>query len=117
MSLGGGAGVVLLLAVVFMLSMYAFCMLDPHIVAFLPPFFGIAVSVGAPRALTLAVLAPFSSLCACLTTYSTGSVLVYYALGHVSVKKWYAVGVLVAVFHCAIWFTVGMLWWKFLGLY
>jgi DASS family divalent anion:Na+ symporter len=41
----------------------------------------------------------------------------YYAPGYVGRSKWFAVGTLLAVFYIAVYFTIGMGWWKLLGWY
>ena len=38
-------------------------------------------------------------------------------MDHVSLRQWFAVGAAMAVFHLAVWFGVGMPYWKGLGLY
>jgi len=111
----GGVTVVIVLALIYFYSMYAFSMLTAHISALVAAFFVVAFGVGAPGLLTVALLAYFSNLCACTTNYSTGPVIIYFGLGYVDSPKWFKTGFLVSLFHIAIWLTVGMAWWKLLG--
>ena len=110
-----GISVIISLALIYFYSMYFFSMLTAHIAAMIGAFFAVALGVGAPAMLTVAILAYFSNLCGCLTNYSTGPLIIYFGLGYVSQHKWFGIGFLVSLFHLAIWLSVGMIWWKILG--
>ncbi len=90
-------------------------MLTAHIFALAAAFFIVALGAGAPVLLTIALMAYFSNLCACTTSYSTGPVVIYFGLGYVKPGRWFSIGFLVSLFHLTIWFTVGLGWWKILG--
>ncbi len=90
-------------------------MITAHMSALVGAFFAVALAADAPPLLTVAVLAYFSSLCACTTNYSTGPVIIYFGLGYVETGKWFRIGFLVSLFHLVIWFGIGLLWWKALG--
>ena len=111
----GGITVIIILALVYFYSMYCFSMLTAHISAMVAAFFAVALGAGAPTMLTIAILAYFSNLCACVTNYSTGPVIIYFGLGYVPPHRWFAIGFVVSLFHMAIWFSAGMIWWKVLG--
>lgn len=106
---------IIVLGVIYFYSMYGFSMLTAHISALVAVFFAVCLSVNAPPYLTAAILAYFSCLCACLTNYSTGPIIIYFGFGYVSPKRWFIMGAIVSVFHLIIWLGVGLLWWKFLG--
>jgi DASS family divalent anion:Na+ symporter len=110
-----GLVVIIVLALVYFFSMYGFSMLTAHISALASAFFAIALAAGAPALLSVALIAYFSTLCACTTTYSTGPIIVYFGLRYVDPGKWFRVGLQVAGFHLAVWFGAGMPWWKLLG--
>lgn len=111
----GALTVVIVLALVYFYSMYAFSMLTAHISAFVAAFFAVALAAGAPPMLTIAIMAYFSNLCACTTNYSTGPVVIYFGLGYVPPNRWFLIGAVIALFHLSIWLTIGMGWWKLLG--
>ncbi len=90
-------------------------MLTAHIAAFAGVFFTVGLSAGAPPLLMVALIAYFSSLCACTTIYSTGPVIIYFGQGYLPAPTWFKVGGLVSLFHLVVWLGVGMVWWKFLG--
>ena len=110
-----GLTVVILMGLIYFYSMYAFSMLTAHIFALATAFFAVALGVGAPTLLIIALLAYFSNLCACITNYSTGPVIIYFGLGYVKSPRWFSIGFLVSLFHITIWLTVGLAWWKILG--
>src|SRR5690606_3473330 len=62
-SIGSTTGVaaMVLLAVVYFFSMYAFSMLTGHIMAFVAVFFGVSQAVGAPPWATIAIFGYFSN--------------------------------------------------------
>ncbi len=111
----GGVTALLGLALIYFYSMYGFSMLSGHITAMAAAFMALAISMDAPPALTVALLAYFSNLCGCLTNYSSGPVIIYFGMGYVPAARWFRVGALVSLFHLTVWLTVGMTWWKFLG--
>ena len=92
-------------------------MLDAHTSALAGPLLRIGRDHGGPPALAVALLAPFTSLCGCTTSYSTGSFLIFYGMDLVPMRLWFGAGAAVAVLHCVVWVGVGMAYWKALGLY
>jgi DASS family divalent anion:Na+ symporter len=111
----GGVTVVLVLALIYFFSMYGFSMFTAHISALVAAFFAVAAAAGAPPMLTVALLAYLSCLSGCTTNYSTGPVIIYFGLGYVKAPAWFGIGLVVALFHLAIWLPLGMLWWRLLG--
>ena len=111
----GSISMILLLAIIYFYSMYGFSMLTAHISALVAAFFTISLSANAPPLFTVAIIAYFSSLCACLTKYSTGPVIIYFGMGYVESKRWFARGILMSFYHLVIWIGVGLVWWRILG--
>jgi divalent anion:Na+ symporter, DASS family len=107
--------VLLMLALAYFYSMYAFSMLTAHIAAMVAAFLVIAHAAGAPALVSVAVMAYFSNLCACLTPYSSGPVIIYFGNGYVSSPRWFGVGFVVSLVHLTLWLGAGALWWKGLG--
>lgn len=117
-----GLTLLLILALVYFYSMYAFSMLTAHISAMTAAFFALVLATGAAGItaaatplLTVAIFAYFSNLCGCLTNYSSGPVIVYYGLGYVPSSQWFRIGFIISIFHLVIWLGVGLLWWRLLG--
>lgn len=117
-ALAGGNGpfwTLLLLALAYFYSMYGFSMLTAHISAMVAAFLGAAAAGGAPPMVAAVLLAYFSNLCACLTNYSTGPVIIYFGLGYMPAARWFRVGFAVSLLHVAVWGFGGQLWWRALG--
>jgi len=113
----GMEGMVLLviIALIYFYSMYLFSMLTAHIAAMMGLFFALLLTATTPPMVTIALMAYFSSLCACLTYYSTGPVVIYFGSGYVSSKKWFSSGFILSIFHLIIWLGIGLPWWKIIG--
>jgi divalent anion:Na+ symporter, DASS family len=78
-------GACVVLAIIYFYSMYLFCSLTGHIIAFVGPFLEAGKALGAPSYVLLALLSSFSTLCGCLTNYSTGPLIIYFSQVHACV--------------------------------
>lgn len=96
---------------------YSFASMTAHIMALYPGFLGAALAGGVPPLLAALPLAYFSNLDAGLTHYGTGSAPVYFGVGYVGQGTWWRLGFLISLLNLAIWLGVGMVWWKFVGLW
>ncbi len=105
----------MILLLFYLYSMYACTMLTAHIGAFLGAIFVVCAELNTPPLLTVALFAYFSNLCATLTHYSTGQVVIYYSYNYVSIPSWFSVGFLLSLYHLLIWLGLGLPWWHFLG--
>lgn len=110
-----GIMVIILLALIYFVSMYAFSMLTAHISAMVGAFLAVGLALNAPPMMSIMLLAAFSNLCGCLTNYSSGPIIIYFGLGYVPTARWFKFGALTGLFHIAIWLGPGLLWWKVLG--
>lgn len=52
-----------------------------------------------------------------LTHYGNGAVPVYFGTGYVSQSEWWRNGFIVCTVNTVVWLTVGMTWWKLIGLW
>lgn len=105
----------LILVLAYFYSMYGFSMLTAHISAMSATFIAVAGEANAPPMVTAALFAYFSDLCACLTHYSSGPVILYFGQGYVPVGEWLRVGAIVSILHLVVWIGGGMIWWRILG--
>ncbi len=105
------------LVVVYLYIHYSFASMTAHITALYPGFFAAALAAGAPPLMAALVLAYFSNLNAGITHYGTGSAPVYFGLGYISQATWWKIGFLISVVNLVIWFGIGSLWWKTIGLW
>ncbi len=106
-----------LLALIYFYSHYFFASSTAHVTSMYPAFLGLAVILGTPPMLAALVLIFFSNLYGGLTHYSLAPAPLLYGVGYVDIKDWWRIGILVSIINIVIWSTVGLFWWKFLGLY
>lgn len=52
-----------------------------------------------------------------LMGFGNGSGPVYFGAGYVSQGEWWRNGFIITTINVVIWLTIGMTWWKFIGLY
>jgi divalent anion:Na+ symporter, DASS family len=109
--------VLLLIGIIYFYAHYSFASITSHMVALFPPFFGVLLALGAPPALAAFVLLFFANLSAGLTHYGTTPAAIIFGTGYVSHGMWWRVGFIVSVVNIFIWLTVGMAWWKMIGVF
>ncbi|MCF6294519.1 MAG: anion permease [Flavobacteriaceae bacterium] len=110
-----GLTTIIILGLIYFYSMYAFSMLTAHISAMVSIFLAVVFAAGGYPLIAAAIFAYFSNLSGCLTSYSSGPVIIYFGLNYVQIPKWFSVGFLISLFHIIIWLGGGLIWWKILG--
>lgn len=110
-------GALTLLVIAYLYIHYGFASMTAHITALYPGFFAAALTAGAPPLIAAFALAYFSNLNAGITHYGTGSAPVYFGVGYVSQPAWWRIGFLMSLANLVIWFGIGSLWWKLIGLW
>lgn len=105
------------LSLIYFYSHYFFASNTAHVSAMYAPFLGVALAMGAPPLLAALVLAFFSNLFSSMTHYGTGPAPVLFGAGYVEVVDWWRIGLVVSFVNLAIWFGVGSIWWKLLGIW
>lgn len=96
---------------------YLFASNTVHFTALFSAFLTILLNVGAPPVLSVFLLVNISALSSGLTHYGVAQEGVYFSAGYVEQKKWWFVGFIVSIVHLVIFIGIGMLWWKFIGIY
>lgn len=104
-----------ILALMYFYSHYFFASSTAHVASMYPAFLGLALALGTPPMLAVFTLIFFSNLFGGLTHYSLAPAPLLYGVGYVDIKDWWRIGFLTSVINIAIWSTVGLGWWKFLG--
>ena len=105
------------LGVAYLYAHYAFASMTAHVSALYPGFLTAALAAGVPAAVAVWPLAFLSNLNAGITHYGTGSAPIYFGAGYVSQSDWWSIGFIVSVVNLAIWFGVGLIWWRVIGLW
>jgi len=106
-----------LLCLVYFYSHYFFASNTAQVSAMYAPFLGVAVVLGTPPVLAALVLGFFSNLFSSMTHYSTGPAPILFGAGYVRLAQWWKLGALVSVVNLVIWFGIGGVWWKAIGLW
>lgn len=109
--------IIFCLACASMYVAYCFASSTALIGAVYSAYLAIGLAAGTPPELTAMVIAFFCNLQACLTYYSGGSAPIFFSTGYVESGDWLKYGFCVSVCHLVVWFSVGSVWWKIIGLY
>jgi DASS family divalent anion:Na+ symporter len=110
-------GALLGLLLVYFYAHYAFASITAHATAMYPPFLAVMLAAGAPPGIAVLSLAYCSNLMAGLTHYGTTPGPIYFGAGYVPQATWWRIGFLLSLVNIAIWMSVGVVWWKVLGLW
>jgi DASS family divalent anion:Na+ symporter len=88
----------------YFVSMYMFSSITGHAVSFAGPFLMASKAFGRSEQIAY-MLMYFTSLSACLTPFSTGSVVLYFSQGYFTQSEWFrlggAIGLIYLVIYCA----------------
>lgn len=106
----------LILFLVYFYTHYFFASCTAHVGAMFLPFLTGAVALGSPALPFALALCYASSLFGSLTQYGIGPAPILFGSGYVSLHQWWKTGFLISVANIVIWFVVGALWWRILGL-
>ena len=105
------------LLIVSVLVRYVFASMGAYVAAFVPVLFTVGLLAKAP-ALPLALLIAASSAFGCLLTHYGGAVgPVMFGTGYVPQKTWWTLGAIMNGFNVIVYMTVGLAFWKMLGLW
>lgn len=107
----------LALSLIYFYSHYFFASNTAHVSAMYAAFLAIAIAVGTPPLLAALVLGFFSSLFSSMTHYGTAPASILFGTGYVSITAWWGYGFIISVVNLLIWFIVGGMWWKFIGIW
>lgn len=115
-----GLGGLTALVVVTFLSVavrYLFASGSAYVAAMMPVFLTVGLAAGAPPSgLALALL--FSNSYGGMVTHYGGAAgPILFGSGYPDLKAWWIVGGVLALFSYAVHMTLGIMWWKMLGLY
>ena len=80
-------------------------------------FGSVSVAAGAPPMMAALSLAFVTNLMSGISHYGNGPAVIYYGAGYVSQREWWRLGFIVMLLNIVIWFGLGAVWWKILGLW
>ena len=96
---------------------YAFATATGHVAAVYAPFIAAAVAAGAPPMLVAITYGIFSNLMFGLTEYGGGPGPIYFGQGYFTRPVFYRYNFIVTTMNVAIMLTIGLFWWKVIGLW
>lgn len=102
---------------IYIYSHYCLASVTASISAMYAAFVAVAAACGAPALMVAVAFGIFANLPISLTHYGNGAVPVYFGTGYVSQSEWWRNGFIVCTVNTVAWLTVGMTWWKLIGLW
>jgi DASS family divalent anion:Na+ symporter len=109
--------VLLLLNAAYFYTHYFFASGNAQIAALYAVFLGVGIHLNIPAAPMALMLAFTSSLYCSLTQYTHARGPILFGAGYVPTGTWWRTGFLISLFNQAVFMTIGLVWWKILGLY
>lgn len=109
--------VLALLTVCYFLLHYMFAAELAQAVALYTLFLGVAVAAGAPPIASALMLGCATGLIGAMTHYASGPAALIYGAGYLKTPEFLRIGFLCGIVTVAVWLTVGMGWWKIIGLW
>ena len=102
---------------VYFIMHYFFASQSAHVGALYPAFLSMMLASGTPPMLAALTLGFNTNLFGGLTHYASGQAACYFSSGHVPMSLLWKQGAYMSVVNLLIYSTVGMAWWKMLGLW
>lgn len=108
--------VIIILCIVYVYLHYFFASGNAHIAALFPVFLSVAIALGVPQMIAIFALVVCTNYFGSITQFANARNPLLFAEGFVPVKTWWKVGFVCSVVNLIIVFTIGLLWWKIIGL-
>jgi DASS family divalent anion:Na+ symporter len=96
---------------------YMFASATAQAAAMYSVFLAVGISVGVPGTMLAIFLGACATLMGSLTHYGHGPAPIFFGSTYVDMKDWWKQGFFISVLFLLIWFVVGGLWWKVIGLW
>ena len=106
-----------ILILVFYYIHYLFASNAAHVSSLFAAFCVVGIVSGVPPMLMVFSLAFCSTLSATLTHYGTAPAPILFGSGYVDLVTWWRLGAIISIVHLIIWFVIGPLWWKLIGIW
>lgn len=106
-----------IIILVYSYSHYMFASATAQAAAMYPVFLAVGIAVGIPGTMLAIFLGACATLMGSLTHYGHGPAPIFFGSTYVDMKDWWKHGFFISVLFLVIWFAVGGLWWKVLGLW
>jgi divalent anion:Na+ symporter, DASS family len=111
---------VLVLAVLILITIvvrYFFASTIAFVVTFMPVIFTLGAATKLPAIPLLLLCAASAQIASLMTHYGNAVGPVLFGMGYVDRATWWKVGHVVCYFSMIVFFVVGLLWWKVIGIW
>lgn len=112
-----GTSAFILLGLLYIYIHYLFATASGHVAALYAPFAATAIAAGANPMMVAICFGIFSNLMWGNTEYGGGPGPIYFGQGYYNRPTFYRINLLVVTVNVLITFSIGMLWWRLIGLY
>jgi DASS family divalent anion:Na+ symporter len=96
---------------------YLFASATAQVAAMYSVFLTVGIAVGVPGPMLAIFLGACPTLMGSLTHYGHGPAPIFFGSTYVDMKDWWKQGFFMSVLFLVVWFIVGGLWWKLIGLW
>lgn len=96
---------------------YLFASATAQAAAMYAAFLAVGIAVGVPGTMLAIFLGACATLMGSLTHYGHGPAPIFFGSTYVDMRDWWKHGFFISVLFLLIWFVVGGLWWKVIGLW
>ncbi|SDE99769.1 anion permease [Sporolituus thermophilus] len=96
---------------------YLFASLVGYVASFAPLAYSVIAATDVPRYPAVFLVLFLMVVSSTLTHYGNGVGPILFAKGYNDKKSWWSIGLLVTALHTVIYLTIGLVYWKFIGLW
>ncbi|KAF4677024.1 hypothetical protein FOL47_003757 [Perkinsus chesapeaki] len=104
----------LLVCFIFYITQYGFASITAHVSALFTPLLEIAIKANVPAGMACRALA-FCTLAGHIAPYTSSTNPGYFALGYVSLKQWWTMGLVFFAINFVVLCTIGFGYWRIIG--
>ncbi|AKV56098.1 2-oxoglutarate translocator [Bifidobacterium actinocoloniiforme DSM 22766] len=109
--------VLAILTVFYFIIHYMFASELAQVAAIYTLFLGVAVAAGVPATAAALMLGVASGLIGAMTHYASGPAALIYGAGYVKTSEFLRIGLICGLVTVVVFLTIGMGWWKVIGIW
>ncbi len=106
-----------LIIIVYSYCHYMFASATAQVAAMYSVFLAVGIAVGVPGTMLAIFLGACATLMGSLTHYAHGPAPIFFGSTYVDLKDWWKQGFFMSVLFLVVWFVIGGVWWKVIGLW
>lgn len=109
--------VLIILNVIYCYLHYFFASGNAIVAALYAVFLSVGISLGVPAIPMALMLSCCTNISCSLTQYTHARGPILFGAGYIPTSVWWKTGFVMSIINLVIFFLVGLIWWKVLGLY